>query len=185
LTESSHEQRTGTWSPDGKVFTFVDIGPTNRSEIWLLTVAPERRVRPLIQTPFNNVAPRISPDGRWLAYVSDETGRKEVYVQPFPALGAKWQISTDGAGDLRWESHGRELYYRNGGKLMAVAIRTHPTFAAAAPRLLFSGSYAGGYDVAPDGRFIMVERGHSTASPTQITLVQNWFEELKRRVWTK
>jgi Tol biopolymer transport system component len=186
LTESSHEQRTGTWSPDGKVFTFVDMAPTNRYEIWLLTLSPERRVRPLIQTPFNNRSPRISPDGHWLAYLSDETGRNEVYVQPFPALGAKSQISPDGGVAPTWETHGRELYYQHGGKLMAVAIQTHPTFVASAPRVLFAGLYdEGAYDVTPDGRFIMIQRGQSEAPPAQISLVQNWFEELKRRVPTR
>ena len=113
LTESPHEQLTGTWSPDGKVFSFVDTAPTSRREIWLLTVVPERRVRPLIQTPFNNFTPRISPDGRWLAYVSDETAGNEVYVQSFPTLRAKWQISTNGGCCPTWERHGKELYYRN------------------------------------------------------------------------
>lgn len=186
LTESPHEQFAGSWSPDGEVFTFIETGPTNGAEIWLLTV--ERRVRSLIRTRFNNTAPRISPDGHWLAYVSDETGRKEVYIRRFPELGAKWQISSDGGMAPMWEpQQGRELYYRNGRKMMVVAIGTHPTFVAAAPRVLFEGSFVerSGYDVAPDGRFIMVEADPSDAAPPQITLIQNWFEELRRRVPAK
>jgi len=183
LTESPHEQAGKSWSPDGKVFAFVEDDPTTKYDIWLLTVEPERRARPLIQTPFFELAPTISPDGRWLAYVSDETGRLEVYVQPFPNLGAKWQISTAGGEAPVWEPDGRELYYRNGDRLMAVGIQTQPSFVAATPQPLFAGSYEqGAYDVAPDGRFIMIERGQPEASPAQITLVQNWFEELKRRV---
>jgi len=186
LTESSHEQLPGTWSPDGKAFSFIEFAASNRREIWLLSVVPERQVRPLIQTPFNNFAPRISPDGRWLAYVSDQTGRNEVYVQPFPNLGAKWPISTDGGSAPVWEPHGRELFYQSGDRVMAVAIQTHPSFVAATPHPLFAGSYEqGAYDVAPDGRFIMIEPGQPGASPAQITLVQNWFEELKRRVPTR
>jgi len=110
-----------------------------------------------------------------------------VYVQPFPGLSAKWRISTDGGHAPLWEPHGRELFYQNGDKLMAVAIETEPGFVAGAPRLLFEGSYVAqtgdDYDVAPDGRrFVMIQRGPSEAPATQITLVQNWFEELKRRV---
>src|SRR5207248_8269605 len=116
--------------------------------------APERRVTPLIQNLYDNQYPMISPDGRWLAYTSNETGRWEIYIQPFPQLGAKWQVSSDGGTRPRWEpKHGRELYYWNSDKVMAVAIRTTPAFVADAPRVLFSGPYAEvGYDVAPDGR---------------------------------
>jgi Tol biopolymer transport system component len=161
---------------------FWEVAPTIKAEIWLLTVAPERRVRPLIQTPFNNSQPRISPDGHWLAYVSDETGQDEVYVQPFPALGAKRQISKDGGCCPRWASHERELFYLNGESMMAVEVQTRPTFTAGAARPLFAYASPNGvydYDVAPDGRFITIQ---SAAPTTQITLIQNWFEELKLRV---
>jgi eukaryotic-like serine/threonine-protein kinase len=176
----------GTWSPDGTMLTFVEMGRTNRLEIWLLTLTPERRVRPLIQNPFNNQAPRISPDGRWLAYISDDTGRPEVYVQPFPALGPKWQISSDGGCCPNWDPHGGDLFYLNRDKVMAVAVRTHPTFSAAAPHVLFARSPGQlPYDVAADGRFVLIEPGPSDAPAPQITIVQNWFEELKHRVPTK
>jgi Tol biopolymer transport system component len=180
LAESPRKQAPGSWSPDGKTLAFTQVAPSGRYEIWLLTLGPERRVRPLIQTPYFNHYPAISPDGRWLAYDSNETGRWEIYVQPFPGLGAKWQVSNDGGVEPRWEpKHGRELYYTNGDKVMAVSIRTAATFAADPPRLLFSGPYMD-VDVAADGRFIMVERPKS--EPTaQITLVQNWFDELKRK----
>jgi len=113
--------------------------------------------------------------------MSNETGQFEIYVQPFPDLGAKWQVSSDGGRGPHWEpNHGRELYYKNDDKMMVVAIRTTPTFAAGAPHVLFSGPYENaGWDVAPDGRFIMVER--RSEPMTQIALVQNWFEELKRK----
>jgi eukaryotic-like serine/threonine-protein kinase len=187
LTDGPARQGGGSWLPDGKSFAYVDVAPATGWDIWLLTVEPERRVRPLIQRPFDQWFARFSPDGRWLAYASDETGRTEVYVQPFPALGERWQISNDGGTQPMWDRHGRELYYQNGRKLMAASLRTQPTFAAARPRLLFTGPYVWGanIDVAPDGRFIMIESGPSQAPPTQITLVQNWLEELKRRVPTK
>jgi serine/threonine protein kinase/Tol biopolymer transport system component len=184
LTEGPYRHGGGSWSPDGKLFTYVDVDPTTRWDIWLLAVGPERRARPLIQRPFRQWFARLSPDGRWLAYASDETGRPEVYLQPFPGLGVKWQVSNDGGNNPQWERQGRELYYRNARQIMAVSIQTQPTFSAAAPRQLFA-SDLGNYEVAPDGRFIMIELGPSAAPPTQITLVQHWFEELTRLVPTK
>jgi serine/threonine-protein kinase len=184
LIESPYETHPGTWSPDGNVMAFGQVSPTShKMDIWSLTVAPERRLRPLIQTPSDKIWVRFSPDGHWLAYVSDETGRNEVYVQSFPNLGAKHPISNGGGTRPRWAHDGRELFYQNGNETMAVPIATQPIFSAGAPRLLFSGY--GGYDVARDGRFVMVQHARSDEGATQITLVQNWFEELKRRVPTR
>jgi hypothetical protein len=110
-----------------------------------------------------------------------------VYVQPFPGPGGKVQISTDGGTEPVWTRNG-ELFYRNGDKMMAVEIATQPTLRAGQPRLLFSGPYRGGgasanYDVTPDGqRFLMVKDSAQATTVTQINVVLNWFEELKRRV---
>jgi serine/threonine protein kinase/WD40 repeat protein len=182
LTDSPHSQEVGSWSPDGKAFAFGDDGVTTQGDIWLLTLDPERRVRPLIQTPFDEGDPMISPDGRWLAYYSDESGRYEVYLQSFPDLGRKWQVSTEGGEGPRWAPRGHELFYRNLDKLMAVPIGSGLAAPVGAPRLLFEGRY-GNYAVAPDERFIMI-RPETALESSQITLVQNWFEELKRRVPT-
>jgi Tol biopolymer transport system component len=188
LSDSANPTGSGSWSPDARVFVFsqsrnVEAG----SDLWLFT-EPTRTVQPLIQTQFSSRDPRFSPDGRWLAFASNESGRPEVYVQPFPGLGAKWQISTEGGVAPVWEGDGRELFYQSANKLMAVAIQTQPTFVAGPPHSLFDGAFVadGGndYDVAPDGRFIMIQTGQSEAPATQIALVQNWFEELKRRAPT-
>ena len=153
----------------------------------------ERKPSPFLQTPFSEAEPKFSPDGRWLAYVSDESGRREVYVQPFPGPGGKWQISTEGGTEPVWAGNG-ELFYRNesGDKMMVVDITTEPTFRAGNPRLLFEGFYQGGiggnrafYDVTPDGqRFLMVKAGEQETEAMQINVVLNWFEELKRLVPT-
>jgi serine/threonine protein kinase len=187
LDDRSEPTGSGSWSPDGKVFVFSQWNAESNADIWLLTIGATRAVRPLIRSPFNQHDPRLSADGRWLAYVSDESGRPEVYVQRFPGLGAKWQISTGGGSEPVWEPHGRELFYQDGVKMMAVSIQAEPTFVAGTPRLLFEGAYVAdgwgtNYDVAPDGRFIMIQLGQSEAPATHIALVQNWFEELKRRV---
>lgn len=180
---TAHPDR-GSWSPDGKLLAFTNqTSPATRGDIWVLELGPKRKTRPLIETPFDESEPTFSPDGRWLAYVSHESGRNEVYVQPFPGLGRKWQLSTDGGDQPVWARHGRELFYVNGHKMMAVSIRTGQTFVPGEPQLLFERSYQlYPYDVTPDGRFIMIEPAEPEVAPTEITLVQNWTEELKRRV---
>lgn len=133
----------------------------------------------------------ISPDGRWLAYLSPESGRYEIYVRPFPDPGGKYQISTVGGVAPLWSRDGRELFYASSpnGQLMAVDITTEPTFQAGSPRVVLeggiqlSGNQGRDYDVSPDGRrFLMVQGGE--ANLTQLNVVLNWFEELKQRVPT-
>ena len=131
----------------------------------------------------------FSPDGHWLAYVSNESGRFDVYVQPFPGPGGKRQISTEGGNEPVWSRNGEELFYRNGNQMMAVEITTEPSFSAGTPRLLFEGAFRRGsvlradYDVTPDGqRFVMLQQGGPDSGATQINVVLNWFEELKQRV---
>jgi serine/threonine-protein kinase len=184
---------TSSWSPDGQLLGFYDTlnaaGSTDRN-IWLLPLAGDRKPRPFLQTPFNEAALMFSPDGRWVAYVSDESGRNEVYVLPFPGPGGKWQISVNGGGDPVWARSGRELFYLEGTQMMAVDIETQPTFRAGTPRRLFDGGFVTGvgrvpvYDVAPDGRFLMVQEtsGEGEEGPASIVVVENWTEELKRLV---
>jgi dipeptidyl aminopeptidase/acylaminoacyl peptidase len=149
----------------------------------------DRKAQPFLRTQFDEAVPRFSPDGRWLAYISDESGRFEIYVQPYPGPGRKWQISTEGGTEPVWNPNGRELFYRSGDKMMAVDIATQPGFAAGTPRKLFEGRYelppfpTTNYDVSPDGqRFLLLKPIEQEAASTQINVVLNWFEELKRRV---
>ena len=137
-------------------------------------------------------APQLSPDGRWMAYASEESGRREIYVQAYPGPGGRWQISSDGGNEPLWSASGRELFYRSGDRMMAVDISTVREFLAGKPRKLFEGSYvraAGGYvraqyDVSPDGqRFLMLKAVEQITAPlTQIHVVLNWSDELKRRL---
>jgi Tol biopolymer transport system component len=147
--------------------------------------------RPILQTPASEVDARLSPDGRWLAYASDESGRYEVYVQSFSGSGGKWLISTNGGREPVWAHSGREIFYRSGDKMMAAAVATQPTFQAATSRLLFQGPYEGtntfspDYDVTVDDqRFLMVQASEQSR-PTDFNVVLNWFEELKRLVPVK
>jgi Tol biopolymer transport system component len=122
----------GSWSPDSKTLAYLQRNDAGKSDIWLLPGPGEsqRRSKPFLQTQFDKSAPEFSPDGRWIAYRSNESGRNEVYVQPFPGPGGKWQISTDGGGadGVRWSANGRELFYRNDDKMMSVDLETRPTF---------------------------------------------------------
>jgi hypothetical protein len=141
--------------------------------------------------PFNEGAAQFSPDGRWLAYVSNESGHYEVYVQPYPGPGGKLQISTDGGAEPLWNPNGRELFYRSGNKMIVVDITTQPNFSAGKPKVLFAGQYQpspspvpnANYDVSPDGqRFLMLKPGGQDQAATQLNVVLNWFEELKQKV---
>jgi eukaryotic-like serine/threonine-protein kinase len=189
LTTSEFLHFPMSWSPNGKVLAFVEVAPTTGYDIWITTVG-DRKVQPFLRTPFNESVPMFSPDGRWIAYISNESGRWEVYVQPYPSTGGKWQISAEGGTEPVWNRNGRELFFRNGDKIMAVEITEHPNLAAGKPRVLFEGHYVlppgttPNYDVSPDGQhFIMIKANEAVEeAPAQINVVLNWFEELKRRV---
>ena len=187
----------GSWSPDGTHLAYWDYPrPTNQSaivgdrDIGVFSVGGE--LSPVTDTPFNERSPRFSPDGRWLAYVSDESGRDEVYVQPYPGPGLKATVSTATTGGTEpvWSPDGRELFYRtlDANDLMTVEIEYQPNFMAGTPVRLFAGPYrrwdplvgAPNYDVAPDGeRFLMLMPAELS---TTVSVVLNWVEELKRLV---
>jgi Tol biopolymer transport system component len=188
LTTSEYTQGPASWSPDGQLLAFHEVNPTTQRDIWVLRLG-DRKPQPFLRTKFDEAEPRFSPDGRWLAYVSDESGRYEIYVQPYPGPGGKWQISAEGGNEPVWNPNGRELFYRSGDKMMAVDIATQSGFTVGKPRMLFQGRYEqasvpiDNYDVSPDGqRFLMIKESEQSA--TQISVVLNWFEELKQKVPT-
>ena len=145
--------------------------------------------QPLLQTEANERTPAISPDGRWIAYTSDETGQAEVYLERFPDLGQRRQISTGGGAEPLWSPDGRELFYRSDEAMMVVSVETEPTFTIGVSEILFEArAYARGYrasDIAPDAqRFLMIKLGDVGEVSSQINVVLNWFEELKELVPT-
>jgi len=166
-------------------------------DIWLLSIG-DRKARALIHTAANEMTPEFSPDGRWLAYVSNESGRNEVYVQPYPGPGGRHLISTNGGEQPAWSRDGRELFYVQGGlyapggvpTLMSVRVETAPKFAQGAPQPILespdlSTAWGRNYDVAPDGRRFLLTLGRDATTapaPTQMIFAQHWFEELKRLV---
>ena len=187
-TVLEQEQPT-SFSPDGSLLlldglNFNDTGPTNTGwDILVLPLSGEKALRPFLQTKSAETAGRFSPDGRWVAYVSNESGGWQVFVRSFPGPGQRWQISTDGGRDPRWSRSGRELFYRQGDKMMVVDVEMKPTFRPGRPRTLFEGHFLRSYDVAPDGRrFLMIKEDPAELGPAHVNVVLNWFEEVKRRV---
>jgi serine/threonine-protein kinase len=186
LTQGENNQTPGTWSLDGRELIFSDADRTTGFDLWSMSLG-DRKQKVLLQTQSNEWNPHLSPDGRWLAYASNESGRPEVWVQPFPALNTKRRISTEGGLEPAWSRDGRELFYRNGNKMMSVQIAAGSAFSASPPRLLFekpfqfSATANTGYDVGKDGRFLMVQPTASNEPDADFRVVLNWFEELRRK----
>jgi Tol biopolymer transport system component len=189
LARETGNQVPYSWSSDGKLLVYNEQSPVTGQDIWVLPIDGDRQLRPILQTRASEVDARLSPDGLWLAYASNESGRFEVYVRAFPGSEGKWQISADGGREPVWAHSGREVFYRNGEKMMVAEVATQPTFQAATSRLLFQGSYertttiSPDYDVTADNqRFVMVQPVEQQSPTTDFNVVLNWFEELKRRV---
>jgi serine/threonine protein kinase len=187
LTTTRHTTTPGSWLPGGKLLAFQENSPETGFDLWTLPMEGDRKPIAWLKTKFNEWGPVFSPDGKWIAYISDESGQYEVYVRPYPGPGGKRQISTGGGEEVLWSRDGHSLYYREGAKFISVAVQTQPDFHADAPKVMFEGPYLNvpgvSYDVAPDGQhFVMIEENQKQAPTTQLNLVLNWFEELKRRV---
>ena len=146
----------------------------------------DHKPQAFLRTSFNESEARFSPDGRWIAYVSNESGRNEIYLQSYPDHSGKLQISSDGGDEPVWAHDGRELFYRNTSKMMVAEIINQPAFKAGKPRLLFEGRYENlsweaNYDVSPDGQKFLMLKSLDDTPPNQINIVLNWYEELKHR----
>jgi hypothetical protein len=144
---------------------------------------------PLVATKFTETAPAISPDGRWLAYSSNESGKYDIYVVPFPnTAAAKWAVSTGGGTEPIWSHSGKELFYRDAaGNMVAVEVHSTPTFSSGRAKILFPAgaylSFARGleYAVAPDDRRFLMIRQIAGSVPDELIVVDNWFDELKAK----
>jgi serine/threonine-protein kinase len=183
-----------SFSPDGQFLAFDQKDPETGDDAWVLPLQGKQAPRAIANTRFGEGSMKFSPDGRWVAYSSDESGNPEVYVQAFPGPGLRVQISNKGGTDPVWRRSGGELFYRSGDKMMVVSVVTSPQFKASAPRQLWEGTYSEGiaascgmpgvsssnYDVTADGqRFLMVRDLDQSAFSTSIVVVLNWVEQLK------
>jgi serine/threonine-protein kinase len=185
-----------SWSPEGQALAFVWSleGGRSKNAVFLLRIGDEEP-RPFVSSRSTELYPEFSPDGRWIAYTSDETGRQEVYAQPYPGPGERRQLSNNGGTQPAWAHNGRELFYTEIDarpqrmRMMSVPLVPGAQLRAGVPHALFDGPFRDqantrGYDVTADGqRFLMVKPVQRPPSPvTQLVLVQNWFEELKAKV---
>ena len=188
LTTSENTQIPFSWSPDGRFVTYVERDPNTRHDVWMVSVEGERTPEPLIQTPFSEDKPAFSPDGRWLAYSTDQTGRDEIWVRPFPE-GVAHRVSIEGGSMPVWAPSGRRLYFSERNRIMSVSIRTAPGFEADRPAPLpGSARVTNGWthhaftglrslDLSPDGSRFVLWTGDDP--PNRLHLVTNWFAELR------
>lgn len=170
-------------SADGRRLIYSPVATT--SPVWMIEKGEAGSPKPLFDGKHGERDVRISPDGRWISYESRETGRYEIYVQSFPEAGAKFQVSLSGGEDAVWRRDGKELFFWENKVLMAVEVETEPTFTFGEPKPLFEMQEKVSYDAASDGqRFVVIKEGETSAWATEIVVVENWFEELKRMVPT-
>ena len=186
LTTMANIPVTGDVSRDGKFLVFSDGDPTTGAgqDIWSMPLDGNRMPQMFLGTPASESVPRFSPDGDWLSYTSNESGRNEVYVKPFPGPGQKILVSVAGGSDAQWSKDGRELFYGIGDKMMVVDVRTQPAFSAGPPRQVFEHR-RGASSLAPDGRFLIVVPTEPEQPATRIDVVLNWAEEIKNRLSAK
>ncbi len=185
LWKGGYHTHASSISRENKFLLFTDYGPLGKGDIWVLPLEGERKPRPFLQTPANEFDGRFSPDGKWVAYSSDESGQLEVYITAFPGPGGKWQVSTGGADSPVWSPNGRELFFRSQKKIMKVDVSTSPTFSLSAPHPLFDSIISelarreANYDVFPDGQHFLVVKA-SNQRNSEYHVVLNFDEELKR-----
>ncbi len=198
LVESDLVKSPMSWSADGKIILYMVLDPKTNADVWALPLTGDRKPFPILQTPFVESHPQISPDGKWFAYSSDETGRREIYVQSFPPGAGKWQISSNGGFYARWRRDGKELIYMESlsrGKLVSVGVNsTGTSLEFSAPRPLFDSGYVNlsfghtgnwsTYAVSADGQRFLIPRTESglagELNNAPITVVLNWTAGLKK-----
>jgi Tol biopolymer transport system component len=181
LTKGPDDAPT-SWSRDGRWLAFERRHAGGVYSIWLLPLGQPAEPQPYLQGAYSYRAGHISPDGRWMAYTSNESGRTEVYVTTVPEPGGKWQISTEGGEAPLWAPDGREIFYRKERKVLAAGVKLTPAFAVSKPETLFEGEYFGEWTIAPDGRrFLMMKDEGAASVPKHLDLVLGWLDEMKSR----
>lgn len=188
LTDTGNNKLPSDWSPDGAYVVYHQALENSGQDIWVVPTSGDRKARPFLQTPFNELQGRLSPDGRWMAYTSDESGNLEIYVRPFPSGAEKWLISTNGGSDAVWRHDGKELFYLGvDRKIMSVRVNSGAPFESDVPRPLFdtqvgalNPDYRNQYAVSNDGNRFLVNDLSEGSSSSPITVVLNWTQMLRK-----
>jgi hypothetical protein len=191
LVQNINPKYPNDWLRDGKLLLYSDQDPKTKRDLWLLPMTGDRKPSLFLQTEFNESEGKFSPDGQWVAYESDASGKLEVYVRPFrtDGSGSESLVSNGGGSQPRWRKDGKELFYfSNPGKLMAVDVTTTPTFKAGIPHLLFQAPIFGAgisseilrWDVTPDGQRFLINTVPEENVSAPITIVLNWQAGLKK-----
>jgi serine/threonine protein kinase/Tol biopolymer transport system component len=197
LLTNDHAKLPSQWSRDGRFIVYYEINPKTKNDIWVLPMegsGNERKPIPFLQTEFSEFMAQLSPDSQWMAYTSDQSGRREVYVRPFPAAEGQWTISVAGGQAPRWRGDGKELFFEAAdGKMMAVPVKASggpkPTFEAGTPAALFDAHIEhrivdsnSEYDVTADGKRFLINTvsGPTAASSPPLIVVVNWNVESKK-----
>ena len=183
MTRGPYNRHPTSWSPDGRYLLFREQHPRTGVDIWLLPLEGDHKPIPFAQSRFNEDAAQFSPDGKWIAYSSDETGRPEIFIQPFPATGAKWQVSDQGGELPKWRRDGKDLYFYSGGKIRAAPLRLQAgRVEIDRPRDLFALTRVTGplyfYDVASDGQRFLVSQPAADGRGA-LRILTNWWSVLK------
>jgi serine/threonine protein kinase/Tol biopolymer transport system component len=188
LFPSSSDKIVTDWSADGRLILYENLDPKTKYDLWVLPFFGDRKPRLFLRTQSNEQQAEFSPDGKWVAYTSDQSGKSEVYVQSFPASGGKSHVSTDGGADPRWRRDGKELFYLSPErKLMAVPVKGETAFEPGVPKVLFQTRVPAltvydrnFYDVTKDGQRFLINTLMDETVSSSITLVLNWTARLKR-----
>ncbi len=176
-----------SFSPDGRALVFIERDPATGGDLWTLSLDGAREAKPFLATPSYEGAARFSPDGRWLAYASDESGQPEVYIRPFPGPGKKLAVSIGGGFAPRWPAKAGEIFYRTGNAVFAVPVRTGPELSVGQPRKLFEIPLAVTrdfevYDVFPDGQRFVAVKDAEAAPRLRLAYIPDFFDELRAKL---
>ena len=184
LVGGDYDLVPGSWTADGERLIFTEYHPESGANIWMCSPRGSVPPQPSVHSRFNEYCPALSPDDRWLAYTSDESGRAEIYVVPFPAADQRIRISANGGSEAIWARDGARLYYRTGSSIIGVECDRGEPIAGSACSVAdgpyLAGAFTGlpNYDVTAEGEFLMIQQEAARARPDQLSVVVNWFAEL-------
>ena len=184
ILKSSNSKFPSSFSSDGRLLLYAELDPKTKSDLWILPMEGERKPIPLLRTPFSESAGAFSPDGKWFAYTSDESGRDEIYIQPYPPSGAKVQVSKDGGYRPKWRRDGKEIYWlAEGGALWVAEVSAGAQLQTGVARRLFEShvqNTADYFAVTGDGKRFLIPKPVAVDTVRPVTLIQNWLAGAKR-----